>query len=104
MIPRWDLVKNEHCRLWEGGGLRSPRTHPLVRLKLTLLLLLDSLSRDREFARLIRRMARELWAKRSISFTVIFAALSFFDFARKLPVGGDGRRSEDRTELRPRGG
>lgn len=99
-----DAVVDRIDRLWEGGGLRSPRTYPVVRLKLTLLLIFDSLSRDREFARFIRRMARELWVKTGISFTVIFAALSFFDFARKLPFGREDGRIEDRTGLRFGGG
>ena len=32
---------------------------------------------------------REMWAKKKLSFTAIFAALSFYDFARKLPVVED---------------
>jgi radical SAM superfamily enzyme YgiQ (UPF0313 family) len=76
-------------RLWDIGGLRSEKNHFLLRLKLTLLLAFDSLSRDRDFAHFIRRMIREMWVKKKLSFTAIFAALSFYDFARKLPVVED---------------
>ena len=84
-----DAVLHRIGRLWDIGSLRSPKNNFLVRLKLTLLLAFDSLSRDKEFAAFIRRMIRELWVKKNISFTVIFAALSFYDFARKLPVVED---------------
>jgi len=84
-----DSVLNRIDRLWEIGGLRSPKSYFLLRLKLTLLLAFDSFSRDRDFAAFIRRMIRELWVKKNISFTVIFAALSFYDFAGKLPVVED---------------
>jgi hypothetical protein len=50
------------------------------------LLAFDSLSRDKDFALFIRRMIREMWVKKKLSLTAIFAALSFYDFARKLPA------------------
>jgi hypothetical protein len=53
------------------------------------LLAFDSFSRDKDFAAFIRRMIRELWVKKNISLSVIFAALSFYDFAGKLPVDED---------------
>jgi radical SAM superfamily enzyme YgiQ (UPF0313 family) len=84
-----DAILYRIGRLWDIGSLRSPKNYFLVRLKLTLLLAFDSLSRDKELATFIRRMIRELWVKKNISFTVIFAALSFYDFARKLPVVED---------------
>jgi hypothetical protein len=34
----------------------------------------------------IRRTIREMWARKNINLTVIFAALSFYDFARRLPA------------------
>jgi len=98
-----DAILDRIGRLWAMGGLRSPKNNFLVRLKLTLLLVYDSLSRDREFAVFIRRMARELWIKKNISFTVIFAVLSFYDFARKLPAVDDGF-SPGRLEVTHRGG
>ena len=84
-----DSVLHRIDRLWEIGGLRSPKSYFLLRLKLTLLLAFDSFSREKDFAAFIRRMIRELWVKKNISFTVIFAALSFYDFAGKLPVVED---------------
>lgn len=71
------------------GSLRSPENNFLVRLWLTLLLAYDSLFQERDFAAFIRRMAREMWVKKNIRFTVIFGALSFYDFARKLPAVED---------------
>jgi radical SAM superfamily enzyme YgiQ (UPF0313 family) len=84
-----DAVLHRIDRLWDIGGLRGSKNYFLVRLKLTVLLAFDSLSQDKDFAPFIRRMIRELWVKKNISFTVIFAALSFYDFARKLPVVED---------------
>jgi len=81
-----DAVLERIRRLWDSGSLRGAKTGFLLRFKLTLLLAFDSFSRDKEFAAFIRRMIRELWVKKNISLTVIFAALSFYDFANRLPV------------------
>jgi len=81
-----DAVLERICRLWDSGSLRGAKTGFLLRFKLALLLAFDSFSRDKEFAAFIRRMIRELWVKKNISLTVIFAALSFYDFANRLPV------------------
>ncbi|MCP4395843.1 MAG: B12-binding domain-containing radical SAM protein [bacterium] len=93
-----DAVLDRINRLWDIGGLRSLKNYFLARFMLTLLLAFDSLSRDKEFATFIRRMIRELWVKKNISFTVIFAALSFYDFARKLPVVEDDQFSSPTGE------
>jgi radical SAM superfamily enzyme YgiQ (UPF0313 family) len=84
-----DAVLDRIGRLWDIGSLRNPKNCFLLRLKLTLLLAFDSLRREKDFATFIRRMIREMWVKKNISFTVIFAALSFYDFARRLPVVED---------------
>jgi radical SAM superfamily enzyme YgiQ (UPF0313 family) len=84
-----DAILDRIDRLWEIGGLRSEKTHFFLRLKLTLLLAFDSLSRGKDFAPFIRKMIREMWVKKKLSFTAVFAALSFYDFARKLPVVED---------------
>ncbi len=84
-----DAVLQRINKLWDMGGLRSPKNYFLVRLGLSLLLAFDSLFRDKDLAAFIRRMIRELWVKRNINFTVVFAALSFYDFARKQPAVED---------------
>jgi hypothetical protein len=84
-----DAVLDRIGRLWDIGSLRNPKNCFLLRLKLTLLLAFDSLRREKDFATFIRRMIRGMWVKKNISFTVIFAALSFYDFARRLPVVED---------------
>ncbi len=93
-----DAVLQRIGKLWDIGCLRSPKNYFIVRLKLSLLLAFDSLYRDKEFAAFIRRMIRELWVKKNINFTVIFAALCFYDFARKLPVVEDGSSSSSVDE------
>ena len=90
-----DAVLDRIDRLWDIGGLRSEKNHFLLRLRLTLLLAFDSLSRDKDFASFIRRMIREMWVKKKLSFTTVFAALSFYDFARKLPVVEDDPYQRD---------
>ena len=84
-----DAILQRISKLWDMGSLRAPKNSFFVRLWLTMLLAFDSLSQERDFAAFIRKMIRELWAKKNIHFTVIFAALSSYDFARKLPVVQD---------------
>ena len=84
-----DAVLYRIGRLWDMGSLRGAKNYFPFRLWITMLLVHDSLFREKVFATFIRRMARELWVKKNISFTVIFAALSFYDFARRLPVVED---------------
>jgi radical SAM superfamily enzyme YgiQ (UPF0313 family) len=85
-----DSVLRRIARVSAIGGLKSPKNNFLLRLWLTLLLVRDSLRQEREFAAFIRRMAREMWVRKNISFTAIFAALSFYDFASRLAVVEDG--------------
>ncbi|MCP4721031.1 MAG: B12-binding domain-containing radical SAM protein [Desulfobacteraceae bacterium] len=86
-----DAVLHRINRLWDKGYIRSAKYSFSLRLKLTLLLIYDSFSRDKKFAAFIRKMARELWAKKNISPIVIFAALSFYDFTTRLPVLEDDK-------------
>jgi radical SAM superfamily enzyme YgiQ (UPF0313 family) len=90
-----DAVLHRIDRLWDIGSLRIAKYGFLLRLRLTLLLAFDSFSRDKDFAAFIRRMIRELWVKKNISLSVIFAALSFYAFAGKLPVVEDDPFSAD---------
>jgi radical SAM superfamily enzyme YgiQ (UPF0313 family) len=85
-----DAVLERIGRLWDMGSLRGSGNHFLLRLWLTLLLAFDSLFHGKGFGVFIRRMIREMWAKKGISFTVIFAALSFYDFTSRLPAVEDG--------------
>jgi radical SAM superfamily enzyme YgiQ (UPF0313 family) len=84
-----DAILDRIDRLWDIGGLRSEKSNFLLRLKLTLMLAFDSLSRSKDFAAFIRRMIREMWIKNKLSFTAVFAALSFYDFTTRLPVAKD---------------
>jgi hypothetical protein len=85
-----DAVLDRIGRLWDMGSLRGSGNHYLLRLWLTLRLAFDSLFHGKDFGAFIRRMIREMWAKKGISFTVIFAALSFYDFTSRLPAVEDG--------------
>ncbi len=93
-----DAVLHRLGRLWDKGYLRSAKYSSFLRLKLTLLLIYDSFSRDKKFAAFIRTMARELWVKKNISPIVIFAALSFYDFTRRQPVEEDDSLSNPEGE------
>lgn len=81
-----DALLRRIDRLWETGGLRGGKNYFLFRVLVSLLLAWDSLSRERELAAFIRRMIREMWVKKNINLTMVFAALSFYDFARRVPA------------------
>jgi len=72
--------------LWDQGIIKVERIPALTKLVLTIVFALQLFKEKGDMARLLKKVIHMIWTKKGINIEVLLLNLSYFDFARNLPV------------------